>query len=216
MGERLESFLPPDARTALLRAGRPREFRADEVIFHQGDPCDSLFLLRRGRAAVRVRTQDGDQACVGLLVAPDEFGELGLLRDEHHHTATVVALENVLVLTVASPRFHELRREHPELTEWLLHALARRLERSSELLVDALYLDADHRVVRRLLDFCDSFDVSDASSLPLRQDDLAVMAGVSRSTANRALRRLEEDGIVALGRRRIDIVDLSALTRAAR
>jgi CRP-like cAMP-binding protein len=202
MGERWEDHVPPEAREALLRAGRPREFRAGEVVFHQGDPCDSLFLLRRGRVAVRVRTRDGDEVCVGLLVAPDEFGELGLLRDEPHHTATVVALDDVLVLAVSSTRFHELRMVHPALTEWLLQALARRLERSSDLLADALYLDADTRVVRRLLDCCESVGPQDSSRLPLVQDDLAVMAGVSRSTANRALR--------------IDVVDLAALELAAR
>lgn len=216
MGDAWEESLPPDARDALLRAGRPREFGAGEVIFHQGDPCDSLFLLRRGRAAVRVRTVDGDEVCVGLLVAPDEFGELGLLRPERRHTATVVALGDVLVLSVLASRFHDLRQDHPVLTEWLLHALARRLARSSDLLVEATYLDAHHRVARRLLDCCVSFGAETGGSLPLGQEDLAFMAGVSRSTANRALRQLVDSGAVALGRRRIDVIDLAALERAAR
>lgn len=216
MPEWLEATIPDESRDALLSAGRPRAFRAGEVVFHQGDPCDALFLLRRGRVSVRVQTPDGDEVSVGLLVAPDEFGELGLLRDDHHHTATVVALEDVLVLVVTSARFHELRQQHPALTEWLLRSLARRLERSSVLLSDALYVDAEHRVFRRLFDCCGSFGLGDAGSLPLSQDDLAVMAGVSRTTANRALRRLEESGVVVLGRRRIDVVDLPALERAAR
>jgi CRP-like cAMP-binding protein len=205
----------PDAKDALLRAGRPRAFRPGEVVFHQGDPCDSLFLLRRGRVAVRVGTPDGDQVTVGLLAAPEEFGELALLRPDHHHSATVIALDDVQVLAVPASRFAVLRRRHPELDDWLLHALARRLDRTSALLADALFVDADHRVARRLLDSAQAFGVTSGGTLPLAQDDLAAMAGVSRPTANRALRRLETSGVITLGRRRLEINDLDALIHAA-
>ena len=42
------------------------------------------------------------------------------------------------------------------------------------------------------------------------------MAGVSRPTANRVLRHLEDEGVVRLGRRHITIADLETLARAAR
>ena len=76
-GELFE-MLSASTREALVRAGRPREFRPGEVVFHQGDPCDSLFLLRRGRVSVHVPTPDGDDVTIGLIAAPDAFGEVGL------------------------------------------------------------------------------------------------------------------------------------------
>lgn len=208
--------LEPGTWDTLLRAGGPREYAAGEVIFHQGDPCDALFLLRGGSVAVHVLTPDGDDVTIGLLVAPDAFGEVGLIRTDHHHTATVVALEPVRALTVVAPRFHELRREHPDLTEWLLHTLTARLERMSTLFAEALFLDADHRVVRRLLDCHLAMGSESDGALPLRQEDVAAMAGVSRPTANRVLRRLEADGVVRLGRRHIEVLDVAALAIAAR
>lgn len=216
MPGRLELALPVAARDALLLAGHPRDFRGGEVVFHQGDPCDSLFLLRVGRVAVRVSTPEGDEVTVGLLAAPEEFGEVGLIRDDHHHTATVVALDDVRVVTVPGARFHDLRRDHPVLTDWLLAALTSRLERTSLLLADALFVDADRRVARRLLDCHEAFRLGPGQPLPLGQDDLAAMAGVSRPTANRALRRLEERGLVCLGRRHIVVTDVEALTAASR
>jgi CRP/FNR family cyclic AMP-dependent transcriptional regulator len=167
-----------------MRAGRPREFRPGEVVFHQGDPCDSLFLLRRGRVSVQVLTPDGDDVTIGLIASPDAFGEVGLIRPDHHHPATVVALDEVHVLSVLATRFHDLRRDHPDLTDWLLLTLTQRLERMSALLADALFVDAEHRVARRLLDCRCSFGVDGAEPLPLTQDDLAAMAGVSRPTAS--------------------------------
>ncbi len=214
-GELFET-LSASTREALLRAGRPREFRPGEVVFHQGDPCDSLFLLRRGRVSVKVLTPDGDEVTIGLIAAPDAFGEVGLIRPDHHHTATVVAIEDVHVLSVLATRFHDLRTDHPDLTDWLLMTLTQRLERMSALLADALFVDAEHRVARRLLDCRCSYGIDDGEPLPLTQDDLAAMAGVSRPTANRVLRHLEDEGLVRLGRRHITIADLELLVRAAR
>jgi CRP-like cAMP-binding protein len=199
----------------LARAGRPRHFRAGEVVFHQGDPCDCLFVLRTGRVAVRAVTAEGEELTVGLLAGPDAFGEVGLIRSDHHHTATVVALTAVDAVSVPATRFHALRVEHPELTEWLLRTLTARLERTMALLADALYLDADRRVVRRLLDCRRSFGVTGDEPLPLTQDDVAAMAGVTRPTANRALRRLEASGLVRLGRRHIEVLDEAALEALA-
>ncbi len=214
-GELFESLSTP-TQEALIRVGRPREFRAGEVVFHQGDPCDSLFLLRRGRVSVMATTPDGDCVTIGLIGAPDAFGEVGLIRPDHHHTATVVALDEVHVLSVLASRFQELRMDHPDLTDWLLQTLTTRLERMSGLLSDALFVDAEHRVARRLLDCRCSFGVEGAEPLPLTQEDLAAMAGVSRPTANRVLRHLEDQGVVRLGRRHITIEDLQTLALAAR
>jgi CRP-like cAMP-binding protein len=186
------------------------------VLFHQGDPCDSLFLLQRGRVAVHALSPDGDDLIVGLMAAPDAFGEVGLVRADHHHTATVVAVDEVHVLCVPSEEFHALRRSHQDLDDWLLVTLTRRLERAMVLLADSLYLDADHRVLRRLIDARRAFGIDCAEPLPIRQEDLAAMAGVTRPTANRVLRRLEEQGTVRLGRRHIEILDVAALASAAR
>jgi CRP-like cAMP-binding protein len=207
--------LPAAAWEALERSGRPRRFHAGEVVFHQGDPCEALFLLREGRVAVRTVSPDGQEVTVGLLAAPDVFGEVGLIRADHHHTATVVALSPVAVVSIAGSQFTGLRLSHPELTEWLLLTVTARLERTMSLLAEALYLDADRRLARRLLDCRRSLGIAGDEPLPLTQQDLAAMAGVTRPTANRLLRRLEEAGIVRLGRRHITILDPAALQAAS-
>jgi CRP-like cAMP-binding protein len=212
----LQPFLAPATEDALLRAGRPRQFCHGEVVFHQGDPCDTLFLLRRGRVAVHAVTPEGAMLTVGLMSAPDAFGEVGLIRADHHHTATVIAVDEVHVLAVLAERFHQVRQEHPDLNDWLLVTLTQRLERTMTLLSESLYLDAEHRVVRRLLDCRRSFGADADDALPLTQDDLAAMAGVTRPTANRVLRRLADEGIVELGRRHIHVLDLAHLEAAAR
>ncbi len=59
----------------VLRAGRRRRFAKGEVIFHHGDPADSLHLLDSGRVAVRVLTPQGEQAILNVLGTGAVFGE---------------------------------------------------------------------------------------------------------------------------------------------
>lgn len=216
MSPGLDPILQPESEFALARAGHPRRFRAGEVLFHQGDPCESLFLLQHGRVAVHALSPDGDDLIVGLMAAPDAFGEVGLIRADHHHTATVAAIDEVHVLTVRAAEVHALRRVHQDLDDWLLATLTRRLERAMVLLADSMYVDADRRVLRRLLDARLAFGPDCAEPLPITQEDLAAMAGVTRPTANRVLRRLEREGIASLGRRHIEVLDVEGLAAAAR
>jgi CRP/FNR family cyclic AMP-dependent transcriptional regulator len=71
-------------------------------------------------------------------------------------------------------------------------------------------------VARRLLDCSESLDDCHGTDVPLTQDDLAAMAGVSRPTANRVLRRFEAEGVVRLRRRQIEISQPERLRRLAR
>ncbi len=52
--------------------------------------------------------------------------------------------------------------------------------------------------------------------VPLRQDDLASLAGSTRPTANRVLRSLEDTGVITLARGQITVVDIAALCTRAR
>ncbi|MFP5488114.1 MAG: cyclic nucleotide-binding domain-containing protein, partial [Acidimicrobiia bacterium] len=59
--EVLQEIDPADAR-ALLALGRRRRFRRGDIIFHEGDPAESLHLVDVGHVAVRMTTPSGDVA----------------------------------------------------------------------------------------------------------------------------------------------------------
>jgi CRP-like cAMP-binding protein len=84
-------------------------------------------------------------------------------------------------------------------------------------LVDALYVPAEKRVRRRLVEMVAIYDEGDAEVVvPLTQEDLAGLAGTSRATANRVLREEEARGAVKLGRGRTTVLDAEGLGRRGR
>ena len=207
--------LRPDERERVLAAARPRRYARGEVVFHEGDPGESLHLVQSGRFAVRVVAPSGDTATLSVLVPGAAFGELALLRESHDRTATIVALEASSTLVLSRQDFMALRRDHPGVEQLLVETLARRVDELSRALLEALYVGVDRRVIRRLVDLADAYEVPGANTvtIPITQDDLADMAGATRPTVNQVLQRLAADGTVALGRARIELLDVSGLRR---
>src|SRR3972149_4953558 len=63
----------------VARALRRRRFRRNEVIFHQGDPGDSLHIIASGAVKIALPSAEGDEAIIATLPPGDFFGELALL-----------------------------------------------------------------------------------------------------------------------------------------
>lgn len=197
--------LPQDDVHAVLRAARRRTFAKGEVVFHSGDPGDSLHLVVKGRFAVRVMTPVGDVATLGIRVPGESFGELALVEPEAHRSATVQALEPAETLALA---YSQLGHVRPAVDRMLVVLLADQLRRANQLLLDAFYVPAERRVLRRLLEL--------GETVALTQEELAQLAGTSRATVNRVLRDEEKRGALRLDRGRVTVLDPDALRRRAR
>lgn len=211
--------LSDDDRRRVLAAARRRRFTRREVLFHEGDPGDTLHLIDKGRVAIRITTPLGDVATVSVLGRGDVVGEMAVLEEGGRRGATVMALEATETLSVDRGQFLELRRRHPDVDLLLFEVLMANIRRVDTQLMEALFVPVDRRVIRRLLSLTDIYasgDQVDGVEVALTQDDLASLAGTSRATVNRVLRQAEEAGAVSLSRGRIRVTDRAFLTKRAR
>lgn len=197
---------------AVASEGREARFDRGDTLFHQGEGASTLHLVLTGRVAIRLLTEEGNTVTVDIAAPGDILGELALLTPEGTRAATAVALEPVTTCAIDRRHFDEIRRRSPAVGDLLVELLADRVRNLDERLTEALYYPADVRVVRRLHDLVDVY----GRTVPLRQEDLADLAGTTRATVNRVLRRLERDQVVSLSRARIRIVDDGALDVARR
>lgn len=211
--------LSADTRALLLKSTRRRTFHRGEVVFHEGDPADALHLIESGRFTVEVVTSFGDTVILTVESAGQYFGELTALRDGPAipRTATVTALEPASTLVLSGKAFRDLCDRNPAVLRIVVMMLATRVSELSDRLVEAMYVAADQRVYRRLLDLAGTYTSPDGSQqIPLTQQQLAEMAGATRATVNQILQRLAAAGTVALHRGRIEILDHEALHRRSR
>ena len=117
-------------RREVLSACRRRKFARGEVVFHEGDPGDTLHLIAKGHVAVRTITPAGDQALIRVLGAGDFFGELAVIAPAPRN-ATIDCLDPTETLGLHRDAFDELRAKHPGVDAVLMQALIAEVRRLS-------------------------------------------------------------------------------------
>ena len=212
---RLLEDVPEADVQRLVSVSHRRQFGRNEVVFHRDDPADSLHLIEKGRVAVRVSTPLGDTVTITVRGPGWSFGEMALVGASRR-TATVAALDQTETLAVYKDDFEQLRREHPSVDKLLFAFLVGEIRLLEERLLEALYLPVERRVLRRLGELTAKTDDRQPLEVPLTQEELAELAGTTRSTINRILRDEARRGTIRLERGRTIVLDREEIARRAR
>lgn len=214
----LLSELAAEERREVLATMHRHSYAAGEVVFHEGDAADSVHFVIEGRVVARRSSERGDRLAYAVMGPGQAFGELAMIVRAGRRTATIEAVEPTVTLTLRYADFERLCARRPEVSRLLVRLLAARVNRLTEALMEALHTSADTRVVHSLVSLCGVYSTGvqghSPVSVQLNQTVLAELAGVTRPTANRVLRRLEAEGVVTLDRGRVVVLDPEALRRA--
>lgn len=198
-----------DAITACLRT---RRFARGQTVFNDGDRGDCLYLVHTGRLDVQVSTPAGQLVTLRVIHPGELFGELALVHPDNRRTGRVTALEATELSALLRTDFESLRRSIPSVDQFLVAALAERVMRTSEVAVEML-MPPETRIWRRLAVLADAYGTD---PIAMSQETLAQVAGTVRQTANRVLQAGARDGILALGRGTIVVLDRAAVDARAR
>ena len=217
---RLFGGLGQGSLEAIARNLRTRRFRRGEVLFHEGDPGDALFIVAAGAVKVVVPSEGGDEAILATLRRGDFFGELALL-DGAPRSASAVALEATETLALPRDQFRVLVGSEPAIRDALLAALAGELRRLTAHVAELHFLDLTGRLAARLARLAQEHgmrgpDGSVKLDAPLTQSDLAAMIGATRQSVNKLLGEFVEEGLLRLDHDTIVVPDVEALVRASR
>lgn len=217
---RLFGSLGQGSLEAIARNLRTRRFRRGEVLFHQGDPGDALFIMVAGAVKVVVPSEEGDQAILATLRRGDFFGELALL-DGAPRSASAVALEATETLALPRDQFSVLVGTEPAIRDALLASMAGELRRLTAHVAELHFLDLTGRLAARLASLAQEHgmlgpDGSVRLDAPLTQSDLAAMIGATRQSVNKLLGEFVEKGLLRLDHDTIVVPDVEALVRASR
>lgn len=197
---------------------RRRRFRRNEVIFHQGDPGDSLHVVAAGAVKIVLPSTEGEEAIIATLRPGDFFGELALL-DGASRSATASALEPSETLVLPRPVFIELLDTLPGLRDALLYGLAHELRRLTGHVEELHFLDLAGRLAMRLTRLAREAQPDAHGRIqldwPYTQSDLAAMIGGTRQSVNRLLSELVEQGLITIEPDVLVITNLEELARRA-
>jgi CRP/FNR family transcriptional regulator, cyclic AMP receptor protein len=210
--ERLYNTLVEEVRSGAVR-GKERAFAKGEVVFHEGDPGDTIHLIMNGLFAVRTATSGGRHLIINVLGHGEVVGEFAVFSADGRRTSDVSAIVAGKTLTLDHVQLTKVMRTRPELMEDLLATVVAKAEITQHRLVELLSIPADLRVLRAVLLLADM--VGREAPIPLTQNDLANFAATTRPTANRVLREESDRGTLSLLRGSVRVLDRQRLARRA-
>ena len=210
--------LPLAERKAVLAACEVHRLRPGEMLFRQGDrvpPGQGAFYgLVSGRIKASSLREDGKEAILVVLEAGNWFGEISLI-DQQPRTHDATALGEVEVLALPRRAFDALMKR-PAFALAVCRMLAARVRSLYGMVEDATLRSTRARVARRQLLLARG-DAPQAPAarpvVPVSQESLAMMLGITRQTLSKELKALVSEGAVVLGYGRIEIASSTTLER---
>src|SRR3954452_9298116 len=209
--------LTADERAALEALGSVRRYKRGDVLFHQGDDAGAVLVLLGGHVKAAM-LNDGREVILAFPGPGELLGELSAV-DGQPRSGTVRAVDDVEALVIPGSAFRAFLEHRPRIALVLLWSVIARLRTADRQRVDYAVNDVVVRVAGRLVELCERFGTEDGAGieigLALTQDELAAWVGESREAVAKAMALLRTLGWVQTERRRILVLDLTALRRYA-
>ena len=206
--------LPPSLARALFESGRAEEYGAGETIYAEELPAQGLFALVEGAVHFEKMDRSGHRVLLHVGAPGFWFGEIaaggGLRTMVAARAYTGVRVWRVPILVVS-----RILNSEPELFSALSSLMAARFAALIETVCAMRRPSAVAQIAGRLALMDENCKEGDCavrvSVLQMTQNDLADMTGHARQTVNAAVKRLEEEGLINVGHRQIEILDPKTL-----
>ena len=211
---RFLSGLPDADLDVVLSATTHRQFLANSVILHHGDPAERIFLLTSGLGRHFVLTGDGRKVLLYWLTAGQVFGGMTLLPGSLNYIASTEVLSDGCALVWDKKTIRELVSRYPILLDnalsiagtenfaWLLGAY---VSLSSD--------DATKRIAHMLISLACGIGKEGPRGIEIRvgNEDLAVAANVTPFTVSRTLTAWQRAGVLTKQRGKVFLRKLELL-----
>ncbi|MBO9522612.1 MAG: Crp/Fnr family transcriptional regulator [Nocardioidaceae bacterium] len=215
----LFASLDDEAAVALRSSMTEARLRRGEVLFHEGDSGDKLYLVTDGKVKLGRTSSDGRENLLAILGPGQMFGELSLF-DPGPRSATVTAVTETSLLTLSHDDLIRWLEGRPKVALGMLGQIASRLRKANDVNADLVFSDVPGRVAKALLDLADRFGRTADDGVhvhhDLTQEELAQLVGASRETVNKALADFASRGWLRLEPRSVVIMDVERMKRRAR
>jgi CRP-like cAMP-binding protein len=207
-------LLPPSELRALAARMHERHYQPHAVIFRKGDPPEGLCIVLAGRVRTVIRSAEGREQVLKVFGPGRTFADIPAFDDEPS-PADAIAVTETTIVVVPQADLHDILRRHSDVSIEVIRLFASRL-RAYKLMVEDLALrTVVSRVARLLVDRARGTHtlVEESASVSLRytQDDVAEMVGSVREVVQRALKTLEDAGLIEMSRGRVQVIDVDAL-----
>jgi CRP/FNR family transcriptional regulator, anaerobic regulatory protein len=192
-----------------------RSVARGDALFRTGDAFAALFAVRAGFFKTSIASEDGREQVTGFQMAGELIGLDGIGTERH--TCDAVALEDSQVCVIPYQQLEDLSRELSDLQRHFHRIMSREIVRDHGVMLLLGSMRAEERLAAFLLNLTQRLRARgfSASSLVLRmtREEIGSYLGLKLETVSRAFSRFQDEGILAVKQRQIEVRDAAALQK---
>ncbi|MFD2024620.1 Crp/Fnr family transcriptional regulator [Promicromonospora aerolata] len=197
---------------ALGAAAPRRTFAPGALVYTPHQPVETLFILKQGRIRIFRTSPDGRALTTAIISPGTIFGEMVIVGQQMHDNYAE-ALDEVVVCVMSKSDVKRLLLGDPRIAVRISETLGRRLGMIEQRLSDTVFKSVPERIASTLATLATGAapGLGRGVQVRLTHEQLAALAATSRETTTKVLGELSDEGLVSLGRGRINVLDLIRL-----
>ncbi|MEC5424920.1 Crp/Fnr family transcriptional regulator [Virgibacillus sp. C22-A2] len=205
------NHLETNEMVQIVKMSRHINFKKGEVIHHEGDTLDYLYIVHQGRVKIYQLFENGKEQLLRILETGEFMGELALFT-EKVVDSYAEAIENTEICAIHRSDMQLLMKDYPTIAVKVLEQISNRLDQTEKLVGQLSAKDVETRTAAYLIDLAAKKDSMEIV-LPMSKKDLASYLGTTQETISRRLSNFQTNGwIEQKGHRSIKILDKESLT----
>ena len=194
---------------------RLRPVAAGERLYRLGDPLTAVYVARDGAFKTVSISEEGEEQVVDFHLPGELIGLDALGTGAHRCEA--VALTSANVCEVPYDRLTTVSAQLPSLQQQLLRVIGQCVGRDQDHLGMLLRRQAGERIALFLHGLSERYrNIGQSATqfkLPMSREDIAHYLGLALETVSRGFTKLQEDGVIEVVGRRVEIRDPAELGR---
>jgi CRP/FNR family transcriptional regulator len=190
-------------------------FSAGELIFSEGEPCNGLHIIARGKVRIFKTSVSGREQVLAVNNPGESVAELPVF-DGGPFPASAIAIEDTEMAFISRRDFQAYCMEHPEVSLKVLSVVGQRLRGLVGIIEELSFTTIRQRLISVLVKLAQGEGRKTERGieflLPSTHQELASQLGTVRELISRNLMRLQAEGLLEVDARQIVVKDLKALS----
>lgn len=185
----------------------------DQAVFHHGDAFDGIYAVLHGKIRLGYIDIEGNESIAAIAEPIMWFGEISLI-DQQPRSHHAIAVEKSIILKISNTAIEDLLHTHPQFWFHIAQLSSQKLRLAFLELIAIQSQNISQRLAQRLLFILNGYGNHvhiENHMIHLSQEQLAQMLMCSRQTINQELHQLEQQGILKISFKKIEILNLPRL-----
>ncbi len=193
--------------------GGRRKIARGQSVFRSGDAFTAIYAVKLGFFKTEVLAEDGRHQVTGFHMAGEVLGMDGISTEAH--SCDAVALEDSEVCLLPFSELEMLSGQVPTLQRHLHRVMSREIVRDQGMMMMLGSMRAEERVVAFLLNLSQRYVTRGYAAaefhLRMTREEIGSYLGLKLETVSRAFSRLQDEGLIAVEKKHIRLVDVPRL-----